>query len=128
MIYYKTLKPEIRKAILKRQYSKEQLQQIHDALERDCRKSRKSMLYAAAAVILLFILCMVNTDGADELFAVLRGALALAGVFAFLIIVVLAVPKMQFAGCVKKAYPEYAESLGCKTFRSVHQTVFHEKK
>lgn len=119
MAYYKTLKPEIKKAILNRQYSREQLQQIHDALERDYRKSRKSVLIAAAAAIALLVLCMVNTDSSEEVFMILRGALVLAGVFAFLIFVVFAVPKKQYVSCIKKAYPEYADSLGSKTFRSV---------
>lgn len=106
-----TLKPEIKKAILNRQYSREQLQQIHDALERDYRKSRKSMRIAAAAAIALLVLCMVNTSSSEELFSILRGALVLTGVFAFLTFVVSAVPNIQYQRCVHQAYPEYEDSL-----------------
>lgn len=111
MLYYKTLKPQIKKAILNRQYSRKQLQQIHDALERDYQKSRKSMLIVAAATIVLFVVCMANTSSSDELFSILRGALVLAGVFAFMAFVVFAVPKIQYKRCVHKAYPEYEDSL-----------------
>jgi predicted RND superfamily exporter protein len=120
MVYYKTLKPEIKKGILNRQYSKEQLQQIHDALERDYRKSRKSTLIAAAVTIGFIVLCMVNTNSSEEFLITLAGALVVAGVFAFLIFVVLAMPKTQYVRCIKKAYPEYEESLGRNTFKSVH--------
>ena len=111
MVYYKTLKPQIKKAILNRQYSREQLQQIHDALERDYRKSRKSMLIAAVAAIVLFVLYMVKTSSSDELFGILRVTLVLTGVFALMTFVVLVVLKIQYKRCVHKAYPEYEDSL-----------------
>jgi TRAP-type C4-dicarboxylate transport system permease large subunit len=109
MLYYKTLKPHIKKAILNRQYSKEQLQQIHDALERDYRKSRRIMLILAAATIVAFVL--LTADGSDELFSILRGVLALAVLFAIVIFVALAVPKIQYKIYVHKAYPEYKDSF-----------------
>jgi Flp pilus assembly protein TadB len=119
MVYYRTLKPEIKKAILNRQYSKEQLQQIHDSLERSYRKSRKSVLIAAAVVLAILVLCMVTADSPEVFPSILLGAVLLAAVFAFLIFVVLAMPKMQYVRCIKKAYPEYEESLGRNTFKSV---------
>lgn len=116
MIYYSTLNKDIKRNILAKNYTEEQLKEIYESLK--VLKAKKIKSFKLAVIIVVVVMIIVgwtsfDSMGFSEVFIYSLGSTAFICLAALLLgwFCSFGILKIQFSRAVKKAYPECIEEF-----------------
>ncbi len=118
-IYITKLNTEVKKNLLQKNYSVDQVLQVKESVNQILDNRKKGMRLAmilGAAVVVMILVMTAMTMGLNKAFWVVSGMTAGMVILIFVLVwyLNLGLIKGQYNGAVKKAYPDDAERLCIK--------------